>query len=103
MVALFVFEFIEGNTVTRFYFMRLRRLTENALTAGAFTPDLMKARTEHGSAFTHFLDLPILLLIVTLGALKPSDWHLFFAGLLLALVIAIALMIIVPRLYPRVS
>jgi Predicted integral membrane protein (DUF2269) len=27
MVALFAFEFIEGNTITRLYFMRLRRLT----------------------------------------------------------------------------
>jgi hypothetical protein len=27
MVALFLAEFIEGNTVTRLYFMRLRRMT----------------------------------------------------------------------------
>jgi hypothetical protein len=27
MVGLFAFEFIEGNTVTRLYFMRMRRLT----------------------------------------------------------------------------
>jgi uncharacterized membrane protein len=101
MVALFAFEFIEGNTVTRFYFMRLRRLSEESLAAGTFTPDLIKARAEHGPTFTHFLDLPILFLIVTLGVLKPNDWRLFFAGLLLALVIAIALMIIVSRFYPR--
>lgn len=102
MVALFAFEFIEGNTVTRFYFMRLRRLSEESLAAaGTFTPDLIKARAEHGPTFTHFLDLPILFLIVTLGVLKPNDWRLFFAGLLLALVIAIALMIIVPRVYSR--
>jgi hypothetical protein len=30
MVALFAFEFIEGNTITRLYFMRLRRLTNVA-------------------------------------------------------------------------
>ena len=101
MVALFTFEFIEGNTVTRFYFMRLRRLSEGSLAAGTFTPDLIKARSEQGPAFTHFLDLPILFLIVTLGVLKPNDWRVFFTGLLLALVIAVALMIIVSRLYPR--
>jgi peptidoglycan/LPS O-acetylase OafA/YrhL len=101
MVALFAFEFIEGNTVTRFYFMRLRRLSEESLAAGTFTPDLIKARTEHGPTFTHFLDLPILFLIVTLGVLKPDDWRLFFAGLLLAFLIAAALMIIVPRLCPQ--
>ncbi len=38
MVFLFVFEFIEGNTVTRIYFMRLRRLTQEALQIGEFTP-----------------------------------------------------------------
>lgn len=101
MVILFAFEFIEGNTVTRFYFVRLRRLTEKSLTTGAFTPDLIKARAEHGPTFTHFLDLPILFLIITLGVLKPDDWHLFFAGLLLALVITAALMIIISRLYPQ--
>jgi uncharacterized membrane protein len=101
MVVLFAFEFIEGNTVTRFYFMRLRRLSEESLAAGTFTPDLIKARTEHGPTFAHFLDLPILFLIVTLGVLKPDDWRLFFAGLLLAFLIAAALMIIVPRLCPQ--
>ncbi len=37
MVYLFAFEFIEGNTVTRLYFMRLRRLTREALSVGSFT------------------------------------------------------------------
>ena len=31
MVALFGFEFIEGNTVTRLYFLKLRRLTKESL------------------------------------------------------------------------
>ena len=34
MVVLFAFEFIEGNTVTRVYFMRLRRITREALRTG---------------------------------------------------------------------
>jgi uncharacterized membrane protein len=34
MVGLFAFEFIEGNTITRLYFMRLRRLTRSALEVG---------------------------------------------------------------------
>ena len=40
MVALFAFEFIEGNTITRLYFLRLRRLTTVALEQGAVTRDL---------------------------------------------------------------
>ena len=38
MVALFAFEFIEGNTITRLYFMRLRRLTREAVQRGEVTP-----------------------------------------------------------------
>jgi hypothetical protein len=46
MVGLFAFEFIEGNTITRRYFMRLRRLTRSALDVGQVTPDLERARGE---------------------------------------------------------
>ena len=34
MVVLFAFEFIEGNTITRLYFVRLRRLTRRAWRSG---------------------------------------------------------------------
>ena len=30
--------------------------------------------------FTHFLDLPILMLIVSLGALRPDSWTHFVVG-----------------------
>jgi len=100
MVFLFAFEFVEGNTVTRLYFMRLRRLTKEALRLGAFTPELEKARTEHVPTFTHFLDLPILFLIVALGALKPNSWSLFVIGSFVAVAISAAMTIFIPRLYP---
>ena len=32
--------------------------------------------------FTHFLDLPILFLIIALGAMQPTTWTLFFTGLI---------------------
>lgn len=100
MVALFALEFIEGNTVTRLYFMRLRRLTQEALAAGGFTAQLERARAEGVPAFTHFLDLPVLLVIVSLGTLKPATWTLFTVGLAVALSIAAALTALIPRLYP---
>lgn len=100
MVFLFVFEFIEGNTVTRIYFMRLRRLTQEALQVGEFTPELEKARAENVPAFTHFLDLPMLFLIITLGALKPDNWGVFIVGSLAAIALAVALTLFIPRLYP---
>lgn len=100
MMVLFAFEFIEGNTVTRLYFMKLRRLTQEALHIGNFTPELEKARGEYLPTFTHFLDLPILFLIIALGTIKPDSWILFFIGSLLALAIAVALTFYVPKLYP---
>jgi uncharacterized membrane protein len=100
MVFLFAFEFVEGNTVTRRYFMRLRRLTQEALAGGGFTPTLQQVRAEGVPTFTHFLDLPILFVIVSLGTLKPDTWTLFTVGLVVAIGVAATLTILVPRLYP---
>jgi hypothetical protein len=100
MVLLFAFEFIEGNTVTRLYFLRLRRLTRQAVHAGRFTTELEQARAEAVPTFTHFLDLPVLFVIVALGTLKPSTWTVFAVGVAIAVGAAAALTIVVPRLYP---
>jgi hypothetical protein len=100
MVALFAFEFIEGNTVTRVYFMRLRRITREALRQGVMTRELEAARGEGVPTFTHFLDLPILFVIVALGTLRPTDWTLFLVGTGIAALIATGLTLIIPRLYP---
>jgi hypothetical protein len=101
MVFLFAFEFIEGNTVTRLYFMRLHRLTNEALKTGKFTPELERARGESVPTFTHFLDLPLLFLIVALGSIKPTTWLLFTTGAVVAIIIAGLLTAYIPRLYPR--
>ncbi len=72
MVALFAFEFIEGNTVTRLYFMKLRRLTKEAAEKGRISQELECARRENIPTFTHFLDIPLLLVIVSLGTIRPT-------------------------------
>lgn len=100
MVVLFLAEFIEGNTVTRLYFMRLRRMTRRALEEGGFTPELERERGKLVPSFTHFLDLPVLTLIIALGALKPESWTLLVAGSIIAVVVAGALTFWIPRLYP---
>lgn len=99
MVVLFAFEFIEGNTVTRAYFMKLRRLTARALDEGRITPELETMRHAHVPTFTHFLDLPLFLVIVSLGVVKPSSWAMFLYGTIISLIIAMALSIAVPRMY----
>jgi hypothetical protein len=100
MVGWYLFEFIEGNTVTRVFFMRLRRLTRDALEAGHFTPELQRARAELVPSFTHFLDLPALFLIIAQGAIKPTTWTMFLVGSTVAIAIATLFTIIIPRLYP---
>jgi len=100
MVTLFALEFIEGNTITRLYFMKLRRLARDALAQGRVTPELARARAEQLASFTHFLDIPILLVIVSLGALRPSDWTQFAIGTAIAVVAASLLNYFIPRLYP---
>lgn len=102
MVLLFGLEFIEGNTITRLYFMRLRQLTKAAIVAGKATSELQLARREQMPTFTHFLDIPLLLVIVSLGALRPADWTVFTVGTGLALLVAAMLSIALPRLYPWV-
>ena len=100
MVVLFAFEFIEGNTITRLYFMQLRRLTREAVRLGGVTRELAEARRHHVPTFTHFLDIPVLFVIMALGAMRPNTWTLFAAGTLLALVAATTLTLVIPRLYP---
>jgi hypothetical protein len=51
-------------------------------------------------SFTHFLDLPILFLIIALGTIRPTTWTLFFVGSLVAIALATVLTIVIPRLYP---
>ncbi len=102
MILLFVFEFIEGNTVTRLYFRRLLRLTTDALAREAATRELIRARQQWVPTFTHFLDLPILLLIVSLGTIRPATWTQFIIGSVCALAAAMALTLWIPRLYPWV-
>ncbi len=54
-----------------------------------------------GSAFEEpkFLGYTALL-VITLGALRPDTWTLLFLWALVALVVAMALTVLLPRLYP---
>ena len=100
MVGLFALEFVEGNTVTRRYFTRMRRLSREAVRRGQVTRELVAARAEHLPTFTHFLDLPVYLLIVSLGVVKPDDWTQFIVGGIAAVAVGAALTVFLPRLYP---
>jgi len=99
MAILFTFEFVEGNTITRLYFVRLGRLAREALRQGRFTEALVAARESALTNFTHFLDIPLYLTIVALGTTKPTTWSLFFASSAVAVAVSVALTVVVPRLF----
>ena len=67
---------------------------------GRATPELARARSEQLASFTHFLDMPILVVIVSLGALRPNSWTQFIVATALAVAIASLLNYTIPRLYP---
>jgi len=100
MIGLFLFEFIEGNTVTRLYFMKLRRITKKALDEGHITPELENERAKLAPTFTHYLDIPMVFLIIALGVLKPTTWTVFFYGAAISIAVATLFTIVIPRMYP---
>lgn len=71
MVIFFLFEFIEGNTVTRLAFMKLNTEAKKPLLIGQFTSELTKLQKRNLPNFTHYLDLPLVLVITMLSVLRP--------------------------------
>jgi uncharacterized membrane protein len=101
MWGLFLFELIEGNTITRRQFQRTLRRSRAALQSGQLSrEDREDARTWLGQ-ITHFLDGPIFLAIVYYGAVRPNDWAQVLAALAAALVATGILTMAVPRLAQR--
>lgn len=71
MWGLFVFEFVEGNTVTRLVYRRTVRQARAALAGtgrAAFASQSVVGR------MTHFLDLPLFAVIVYCGVFRPDSW-----------------------------
>lgn len=94
MIVLFALEFVEGNTITRLAFLRLKRLSRSG------GPDLRRARAGRLATFTHFVDLPMLLVIVWLGIVRPATWPPVLAAIALAAAVGAVLAAAVPRLLP---
>ncbi len=98
MWGLFLFEFVEGNTVTRVQFRRTLRRSQEVLEIGRLTEaDRDEARSLAGQV-THFLDLPLFLAIVYCGAMRPDNWPHVFAAIALALIMATVLTAAIPAL-----
>lgn len=100
MVALFALQSTWARAVTVPHAARLERLAAEALETGRVTPALAAARTEPVPTFGHFVELPVYLLIVALGLLKPVTWAPVVAGIA-AVLVAAALATFVTQPLPR--
>ncbi len=98
MWGLFMYEFIEGNTVTRVQFRRTLRLSRALAEDEPLTEEKRShARTLIGQ-LAHFLDIPLFLVIVYCGVVRPDKWWQIVAAIGIATATALALTFIVPRL-----
>lgn len=101
MWGLFVLEFVEGNTITRIQFRRTLRKSVAALERGALTDELREAARTPLGQIAHFLDIPLLLVIVYCGAVRPASWSHVAVALGAAIGMAALLTLTVPRLARR--
>ncbi len=91
MWLLFVFEFVEGNTITFSHGRRRLALAEDAESTGRITPGLQQELGRNLAAFTRLLDLTLGALMISLGVFRPSSWSFFVVGIALSLGTALLL------------
>ena len=91
MWMLFVFEFIEGNTITFSHGRHRLSLAEAAEALGHVTPELQRELGRNLAAFTRFLDLTLGGLMISLGVFRPSSWSFFAVGVALSVGAALLL------------
>ncbi len=103
MWGLFVFEFIEGNTLTRIQFRRtLRRSKRASEEEDVLTEEIRDEARSLINQIVHFLDIPILIVIIYCGTVRPGSWTYVLSAIAIALCVTALLVIFVPRL-ARVS
>lgn len=95
MWGLFLFEFVEGNTITRLVYRRTLRQARAALDAD--TPATGFASQTLIGRLTHFLDLPLFAVIVYCGVFRPESWTVLGGAIGIAVAVALALAALAPR------
>ena len=98
MWGLFLFEFVEGNTITRIEYRRTLRQSRKALAEAHLTPELRNQARKTLGRFTHFLDVPLFAVIVYCGVMRPTAWGHVIIAILIAVALAAALTFVAPRL-----
>jgi uncharacterized membrane protein len=99
MWGLFLFEFIEGSTVTRAQFRKtLRRSRDSLARGGPLTDDIRDEARSLLNKVAHFLDIPLFTVIVYCGTVRPDSWSHVAAAIVIALAVAMILISTIPRL-----
>jgi uncharacterized membrane protein len=99
MWGLFVFEFIEGNTLTRIQFRRTLRRSKRASEEGdILTEEIREEARSLLNQIVHFLDIPITIVIIYCGTVRPDSWTYVLSAIAIALCVTALLVIFVPRL-----
>jgi uncharacterized membrane protein len=99
MWGLFLFEFIEGNTVTRAQFRKTLGRSRDALERRVpLTDNLRQEARSLLNRIAHFLDIPLFTVIVYCGTVRPDSWTHVLIAIAIGVSVATVLMIAVPRL-----
>ena len=103
MWGLFLFEFIEGNSVTRVQFRRTLKISRSLAEDEPLTDEIRgRARTFIGR-LAHFLDVPLFSVIVYCGVVRPDSWLDVGSAIGIAVAAALVLMSVVPRFAERLG
>ena len=103
MWGLFLFEFIEGNTLTRVQFRRTLKVSRSLAEGEPLTDEIRgRARTFIGR-LAHFLDVPLFTVIVYCGVARPDSWLQVGTAIGIAITAALVLMSVVPPLAERIG
>ncbi len=103
MWSLFLFEFVEGNTVTRVQFRRTLEVSRSLAEDEPLTDEIRgRARTFIGR-LAHFLDVPLFTVIVFCGVARPDSWLEVLSAIGIAIAAALVLMAVVPPLAERLG
>ena len=99
MWGLFLFEFVEGNTITRFQFRRTLRSSGEASKAGnILTEEIREDARSLINQIVHFLDIPMTIVIIYCGTMRPDSWTQVLIAIGIALCVTALLVVFVPRL-----
>ncbi|MBM3556695.1 MAG: DUF2269 family protein [Alphaproteobacteria bacterium] len=97
MWGLFLFEFVEGNTLTRIQFLRTLRRSQDLLAAGRDDPTTRETARPFIARLAHFLDLPMLAVIVWCATLRPGSWTAVGIAVAIGAATGLVLTLVVPR------